>query len=184
MTSESRQPAVQTDPADGEPRPLAYASPELADTPELPPRERLRRRFVVALAMGLGSWVAGWSGQTWGDGMDYALMAVLPVALIPPLRRRFVAALDRVRHPSPRARSLIAAIVGILAALLAYGQALRIGRELTPHWHDEHSYLLQAVHLSQFKLWVTPPPGWPLADFFESFHIFTAPVYCSVYCTG
>lgn len=183
MTLESSQPAPPPQHAQHEPAALDYASP-LPEPPELPAIVRLRRVSVVAVGMVAGIFVANWSRVDWGDGMDYALMAALPLALIGPLRRRIVAAFDRIRDPSPRARTRIALSIAVLAALLSLAQALRVGRELVPHWHDEHSYMLQAVQLAHFKLWVTPPPDWPLADFFESFHIFTEPVYCSVYWPG
>ena len=150
---------------------------------EFTPAQRLRRVGVVLAAMGLGIWVGQWGGESWGDGMDYGLMFALVVALIGPLRRWLVARLDRIRYPTARTRAVVALCIGSAAALLAYGQALRVGRELVPHWHDEHSYLLQAQQLARLRLWIIPPPEWP-SDFFESFHIFTEPVYCSVYWPG
>lgn len=168
------------------PHPLPYYARDPESVGDLPPLQRLRRVLVVVGGLAAGAWMANWSGHVWGDGMDYALTVSLvfaAFALIPAVGRRIIAVVDRARHPTRRTRALVALSLAVGVALVSYVQAIRVSRELTPHWHDEHSYLLQAVHLSQFRLWVTPPPEWP-GDFFESFHIFTDPVYCSVYWPG
>ncbi len=51
----------------------------------------------------------------------------------------------------------------------------------TPQWHDENAYVLQARMLSEGHLWMTPHP---LAEFFNTFHVLTTPVYSGKYYPG
>src|SRR5688572_24589159 len=188
MTPEQRQPAASPS-ADAERAvhavTTAYEPPDLVavQMDEAPPAQRVRRLFVVAAALVGGALLTAALSQNAGDGLDYAILAAIPFALIGPLRRRVVEGLDRIRRPSRRTRIVFALVIGVAAPLLALAQALRVGRELTPHWHDEHSYVLQSQQLARLRLWYDIPPGWP-GDFFESFHISTEGWYGSVYWPG
>ena len=146
-----------------------------------PTRPRLRPMLTCVAAVACGAWLASWTAERWDDGLPAAIAFLLPVALIPPLRRRFVAALDALREPSRRTRLAVALALVALAALHSYLQAIRVGRNLQPTWQDEFSYLLQATHLARGRLWYPPHP---MADFFESFQMFAKPVYGSMYWPG
>ena len=152
-----------------------------APPPPLVGRAHLRPLLVSVVCVVVGGYVATWSGEKWDDGFPFAVAVMLLVALVAPLRRRFVAACDAIRHPSRRTRLLVALGLAVLAILHCWLQGIRVGRDMLPLWHDEYSYLLQSVQLAHGRLWY---PAHPVADFFESFHLFSAPVYGSIYWPG
>ena len=109
------------------------------------------------------------------------LLAMAPLAFVPPIGDALGKILRRLSEPSRRTRRLaFFAIVTVFAAW-GYAQGVRSDRAPYPLLHDEHSYLLQAQHLARLRLWM---PQHPLADFFESFHILVKPVYSSIYWPG
>lgn len=59
----------------------------------------------------------------------------------------------------------------------AFGQ----GRPLLPMFHDEQMFLVQTQMLAHGRLWL---PAHPLADAFETFHIFVRPVYAPMHFPG
>ncbi|HXE53453.1 MAG TPA: hypothetical protein VN541_10575, partial [Tepidisphaeraceae bacterium] len=91
---------------------------------------------------------------------------------------RLVAA---VRYPSLRARCWTAAGVWAVAVVYLTLTAFAQHRDLFPRIHDELSYTIQARMLSHGRLWM---PRHELADFFETFHFLTRPVYGSIYFPG
>lgn len=109
-----------------------------------------------------------------------ALLAI-SVLLFPGVRRAVNSRLDRLRHPDPRSRAIIALAVAIVAGAYLAVTAYAHGRPLYPRVHDELSYLLGAQMLAHGRLWM---PQHPLADFFDSFHILVRPVYASIYFPG
>ena len=111
--------------------------------------------------------------------LSLAIAGIVPA--IPASRDWCKRLLDALRNPSPQTRRITAAI--IFAASIAYMgfTAWSQGRDLIPKFHDEHMHLLQMRMLAAGKLW-TPSP--PLADFFETFHVFVKPVYASIYFPG
>jgi hypothetical protein len=72
-------------------------------------------------------------------------------------------------------------IVAGLCAIYLLINAFASGRDTFPKLHDEHMLLLQGRMLAQGRLWM---PQHELADFFESFYLFTRPVYASMYFPG
>jgi hypothetical protein len=109
------------------------------------------------------------------------IAASIAVAAGPHIRTNILARLERLRHPSLRAQRWTAAgVCGATIAYIAFTAWLQ-GRDLIPKFHDEHLLLVQVRLLSEFRLWA---PQHPLADFFESFHIFVKPRYASVYFPG
>src|SRR5688572_9096248 len=126
-----------------------------------------------------------WEGlpQAWRYRSHFllAILAMLPLAAIPPVRAVAAGLLDRLRAARPGARCGVALALGVAAAALALIRITSAGQPLYPMLHDEHSYLLQAQHLARFRLWM---PEHPLADFFDSFHILVEPVYASIYWPG
>ena len=109
------------------------------------------------------------------------LVSAVALASISQCRQRILDRLNRIQHPSPRSARFTA--VGVFVLSIAYigFTAWMQNRDLIPKFHDEHLLLVQARLLSQFRLWA---PAHPLADFFESFHIFVKPRYASVYFPG
>ena len=103
------------------------------------------------------------------------------VLLIGKLRRSLANALDRLRHPSPRARLVTALLVSCVAGAYLFATALHQHRDLFPKLHDEQMHLVQMQLIAQGKLWL---PAHPHADFFETFHIFNTPVYAPMHFPG
>ena len=109
------------------------------------------------------------------------IAASIASAAVPHIRTSILARLERLRRPSLRAQRWTAGGVCLITiAYIAFAAWLQ-GRDLIPKFHDEHLLLVQVRLLSEFRLWAAQHP---LADFFESFHIFVKPKYASVYFPG
>src|SRR5688572_20491731 len=89
--------------------------------------------------------------------------------------------IDRLRHPSRRARLYAFIAVSVLSALYLTVSTTWNGRDLLPKSHDEHSYAIQTQMIARSRLWM---PQHELADFFESFQMLARPVYASIYFPG
>jgi hypothetical protein len=164
-----------------------------AEVKGYPPHDRLARplipagsafrRVVVILLLLLG--ITCWLGFGTGNRLDLRSLevagAVFLLLLVPPVRRWMTVALDRLRTPSAPAATWTAVGVWIGAALLLFAFAAGEGRTFVPTYHDEHANLIQMQMLAQGRLWM---PRHPMADFFETFHVFVNPVYASMYCPG
>ena len=94
---------------------------------------------------------------------------------------RLARIIDSVQNLSPARRRWTSLIVFGVAVSYLILTALYQDRQLIPKFHDEHMHLLQTQMLARGKLWMHPHP---LADFFETFHVFVKPVYASVYFPG
>lgn len=86
-----------------------------------------------------------------------------------------------LRDPSARNRAWIAAAIWAVAFVYLIATARQQHRDLFPRIHDECSYTIQAKMLAEGRLWL---PQHELADFFETFHFLTRPVYGSIYFPG
>lgn len=86
-----------------------------------------------------------------------------------------------LRNPSDRGRAWTAAVVWAVAFVYLILTARQQHRDLFPRIHDECSYTIQAKMLAVGRLWL---PQHELADFFETFHFLTRPVYGSIYFPG
>jgi hypothetical protein len=110
-----------------------------------------------------------------------AILIAFGLVMVPPLRRVLARGFDVVRAPSPRARTWTFIAVWAITFNYLYYNARNQHRNLVPRIHDECSYTIQAHMLSNGRLWY---PQHPLADFFETFHVLTKPVYASIYFPG
>src|SRR5688500_9499125 len=102
-----------------------------------------RRAAVLALfACGLAVLLGVVPGQGMGPVRWILLAGAVGTGLLPPVRRRLCAVLDRVRHPSQAVVERTALVVGILATAYFTFTAFHQDRDLFPKTHDEGSYLL------------------------------------------
>lgn len=109
------------------------------------------------------------------------LLVVMAAAWIPPVAAPIYRLLQRLSRPSPGGRVIGAVVVSVLSAVYLYFTAASQHRQFFPYIHDEFSYLIQAHQLAKHRLWM---PGHPLGQFFDSFQLFTQPVYASAYFPG
>src|SRR4051812_47604773 len=121
--------------------------------------QRVRQILAaLLLVLGLQLWLVVGHSQ-WGINLQLKLIAlVLVLSPIPWVHRPIGRLLDRVRNPSPRARTIAAFIVAIAAGLYLFYTGHWQGRLLVPHTHDERMYLLQARMLARGRLWMPPHP--------------------------
>lgn len=89
--------------------------------------------------------------------------------------------LERLRNPSPRAKRWTTLILFLVALTYLRFTAWYQDRDMIPKFHDEHMHLVQMQMLAHGKLWTQ---SHPLADFFETFHVLTKPVYAAIYFPG
>ncbi len=130
---------------------------------------------------GFSAWLRGnplpWQNPVQIAAIFLALLAVLQ----PKVRERLAGWIARARQPSLSDARKIAVVIGVVVFLYVSATAYRQGRELTPVGQDVHMYLLQARFLSTGRLWTA---AHPMADFFETFYVFTKPVYAPMYFPG
>jgi hypothetical protein len=140
-----------------------------------------RVRVVTGLAVGLGAVLWLLAGNDVLAVRWAIVLAVVAVALIPPVTRGLARLLDHLRDPSQRTAEWTGVIVGVLATAYLVGTALLQERPLAPRMLDECSYAIGARLLAGGHLWL---PQHPLADFFDSFFLVVRPVYSSIYFPG
>lgn len=146
--------------------------------------ERLARHpLTVCIALAIGIALAWMSGQRFNLLNVHVVLLVLlgGLSLLPAVHRPVTRWLDRLREPGPTRRMLVAVGISIVAIVYLIGTAVAHDRTLVPKSHDENSYVIQARILATGRLWM---PLHPLADFFESFHMITRPVYAPIYFPG
>jgi hypothetical protein len=89
--------------------------------------------------------------------------------------------LDRWRAPSIAGRRGMTILIAILASAYLGLTALRQHRDFSMRVQDEMMYLVQVQALASGHLYL---PAHPMADFFQTFYLFTRPVYSSMYFPG
>ena len=130
---------------------------------------------------GLSAWLRG-VPLLWHNPVQIAAILLAFVAiLLPKVREPLAGWIARARQPSPSDARKTAVAIGIVVFLYVTATAYWQGRELSPTGHDVHMYLLQARFLSTGRLWTA---AHPMADFFETFYVFTKPVYAPMYFPG
>ena len=157
----------------------------------LPIRQsRLANRWPVALLVcGVALYLAAvlfWFPQDRKPLRAFAQplggVALLGLFLTRPQRYRPLAdRLDRHRFPSIRRRRTNTLRIWIAASVYLALTALRQHRDFGMRVQDEMMYLLQIRMLAAGHLYL---PAHPMADFFQTFYIFTRPVYASMYFPG
>jgi len=146
-----------------------------------------RSRLALLVLLGVGAVLAALLYRAGGPpGLSgwwqIALVAAAAaITALPSVNRLLARWLDAIRHPSPRARAWTAAAVWAVSAVYLVGTARQQERALYPRIHDECSYIIQSRMLAEGRLWQKPHE---LADFFETFHFLTKPVYGSIYFPG
>ncbi|MDB5357523.1 MAG: putative rane protein [Phycisphaerales bacterium] len=144
-------------------------------------------RWLVGVLLLIGMVVAIGLGRSYHDSPSGILLHLTLVALAAALAgaRGTSAALgwlyDRVRNPGITARARVTVFIWLAASVYLTCLALLSGRGIIPRVHDECSYTIQAHLLAHGRLW---QPQHPLADFFETFHFLSRPVYASIYFPG
>lgn len=117
------------------------------------------------------------------SGLEQLLLLGLAavVAVISLRNGHFLRWMAPLSNPSARNRAWIAAAIWAAAFVYLIFTARQQHRDLFPRIHDECSYTIQAKMLAVGRLWL---PQHELADFFETFHFLTKPVYGSIYFPG
>jgi hypothetical protein len=108
------------------------------------------------------------------------LLAIVAI-LLPKVRERLAGWIALARQPSVSEARKTAVVIGIVVFLYVSATVYWQGRELVPHSADVHMYLLQSRFLSTGRLWTA---AHPMADFFETYYVFTKPVYAPMYFPG
>jgi hypothetical protein len=135
----------------------------------------------VDMQGGLTAWLRG-DPSPWRNPIQVFVIVLALVAILLPRVRDWLALwIDRARQPSPSDARKTAVAVGVVVFLYIIAAAYWQGRDLGPGSHDVHMYLLQARFLSTGRLWTA---AHPMADFFETFYVFTKPVYAPMYFPG
>lgn len=130
---------------------------------------------------GLLLWITIGGGRGIGWIRWEIIVVAGALAPIPPVARKIVGLLDRIRDPSPRAVRRVAILIAILSAGYFILTAFNQDRDLFPKTHDDCSYAIGIQMLARGHLW---EPKLPLPDFFDSFYLLVRPVYCSLYFPG
>ena len=149
---------------------------------------RHRQLLTIALlgtGVALWAWVERRAGVLHGHGLGPVRWMLIGLAagggLVPGVREFVLAALDRIRHPSPRALEWATFGVSTGATCYFVFTAFLQDRDLFPKTHDEGSYVIGLRMLARGRLWM---PRHELADFFDTFYVIVKPVYASLYFPG
>ena len=171
------------------------AEPPADAPPASDPLATVRGRVLVAglLALGVAGVAVGAAvgGDRWRPTLAGRWPVLIPLVLlvaaalvagaVPATAGRVGRLLARVRDPSPDARRRTALALALVTTLYVSASAIAHNRDLKPFIHDENSYALQTTMLARGRLWMLTPP---MADFFDTFHVLTRPVYASAYFPG
>ena len=152
---------------------------------------RSRFALLILLLLGVAAWpivfglhnapllvILGSLGASW---LICFLMIVAGLGFIPATARPIDRSLEKIRSVSPRARLICSFLAGVFSTAYLFITAWSEHRQFFPYMHDEYSYLTQAHQFARGRLWM---PAHPLASFFDSFQLFTKPVYASAYFPG
>ena len=144
-----------------------------------------RAAAAMLLVVGVQFWLIV-GGGIWGDVRQLWVMllamAVAVVVVLVPAARRVLDGIGSIVNGSGGVGRYATAVgLAVLAAGYLYATARQQERPFAPAIHDDHSYLIQSRMLAAGRLWM---PRHGLAEFFDSFHLITAPIYASKYPPG
>ncbi|MGH7177158.1 MAG: glycosyltransferase family 39 protein [Tepidisphaeraceae bacterium] len=142
------------------------------------------RKLVVALLLIIGVQFALIVAHAQFPPRWASLVTVVGCAVLAftPVLGNFVARLiDGIASRSTRAKYWTAACIGLLSCVILLLEARYQGRDFTPKYQDEFSYLIQTQMVAHGRLW---SDAHPLGDFFDSFQILVTPKYASIYFPG
>lgn len=103
------------------------------------------------------------------------VVGAVGLSLLPPFTRILGWLLDRVHDPSRNAADWATVLAGVAATAYLIFTAFNQERHLSVLAQDDCSYVIGTQMMARGRLWM---PRHELADFFESFYVFTEPVYC------
>jgi hypothetical protein len=109
------------------------------------------------------------------------VICVVLMAAWSPTRDMVTLLIERLRPMPARRRFWSSIAVGAFAAVYLTVTAFGQHRPRYPYFHDECSYLIQAHQFAVGRLW---EPAHALPEFFDSFQLFSEPVYASAYFPG
>lgn len=109
------------------------------------------------------------------------LVVAVLLAAIPPVHRFIFRLIQRLRHVTPRTRTITTAGVFVVSTAYLIFTALHQGRPLYPKYHDNQSYAVQAQIIASGHLWLAKHAH---PEFFDTFHVIVDPVYASMYFPG
>src|SRR5687768_883463 len=140
---------------------------------------------VLLLIVGVQAWLIVGRGM-YGTPLQQRLIAAAAVLtivvwLVRALRARAVRAIAALRSPSNRTVAITAVFIALGSVAYFYATSLQQQRELFPKRHDEFMHLLQIRMVASGRLWTD---AHPVAESFETFHVFVQPLYASIYFPG
>jgi len=109
----------------------------------------------VAGWLTIGRGIIDWPNQV-AAAMSAVAVAIL--VLIPAVRRVAVELTRAAGRRLENRAGMTAVVVAIFSAAYFVFTAMRQGRYLHPHWHDELSYVIQMRMLAEGKLWMGAHP--------------------------
>src|SRR4051812_17044636 len=104
---------------------------------------------LLLLVVGVQVWLVMGRGQYGSSPSLRVMIPLIALASLPPIYRRVADWLNRLRHPSPRARWMTALAVFIGASTFLIWTAFYQNRSLFPRVHDEQMHWLQVQMLSR-----------------------------------
>lgn len=139
--------------------------------------------MLLLAALGLGLFYYGLNHFARPDALTGSVLIALCGVVFGWLLADTPAAklLERVREPSVRGRRITAAVVGLLGGGHVIFSNVYLGRSLLPYWHDDQMHAVQARMMAEGHFLL---PAHPMADFFETFHVFVKPVYAGIHFLG
>ena len=149
------------------------------------PIHKSLKQWAIGGLLAIG--VAGWGYLTFGSWLRnvhlYVLLGSVILAAVPAFNRRVSGLLNRIRHPSTRAKHKITLGVGIISACYLFLTAYRQATDFVLKVGDENSYMIQMRMLAKGRLWHDPYPP-DVRGAFESFFLLSDPKYASIYFPG
>jgi hypothetical protein len=166
------------------------ADPTTHPDDALPSSRSVRPIAVILLALGMALYLFAITAWFSGERKQLVRDVLIPIGIVAVISWAMTQArwadringwLDRWRTPSVRERRIRALLLALIATAYLGLTALRQHRDFSLRVQDEMMYLVQVQALASGHLYL---PSHPMADFFQTFYLFTRPVYSSMYFPG